>query len=577
MAAVSEEEEFEFRRRRDASLRKKQVRKGAMGEVLGATANLYKSIPFMDEGAAALDSGLRLATGQADSVPEAWRQSRELQDENAEDFKRRRPTTTAVIKGAGTGASILVPAGGQANLFAQGGRAANAARGALTASGNAYLYAAADQGTMEQRAKAGGRAARDPVTLALGAGAGALATPRRARTPKPVNPDVELLAREGVQLTPGQMRGGIAKAAEDAGTSQPVLGQAITERREEGIDSFGRAVINRALKKVDDALPEGLTGTDAVRYAGDKISAGYKTALPSRIVRADAGFAEDARAAFANVGTMTPKGQRQLNDILNQRVTSRLPQNGVMDGDLYKLIQSDLDYEVSRFSSSTDADQRAIGQAIEGVQEALEKAARRQDPAFAKKIDALDSAWAELARIETAAGKSNDLSGRFTPAQYAQSVRAGDKRVRSRGVARGEALSQDLAGAAVRVLPSKIGESGTAPRAAWGMVTSVPGAVVGGMAGGGLGAAAGIGATAGALTLGARAYSPQAVQAANAALAARIGSQESRQAMVELARMASRDPSAQALYREVLARLSGAAGAQGGARQTMQPNPFAQP
>jgi hypothetical protein len=554
-------------------------KRSVMGDVTGAMANFNRGLGIGDEMAAAGQTAVNLFAGRTSikDIPADFKRSMGQQRQIEDSFAAERPRAAALAKGTGMAATAAVPAGNTANLFAQGSRVANAARGATMAGLQGAAYAAADRGTASERLGAASRAARDPVTLGLGAAGGALATPRRAKVPKPVDPDVELLAKEGVQMTPGQMRGGIAKAAEDAGTSQPILGQAITQRREEGFDTFNRAVINRALKQIDETLPDGLTGTDAVKHAGDRLSEGYKTAIPSRMVRADAGFADDARRAFANVETMTPKAQRQLATILDQRVTSRLPQGGMMDGELYKLIQSDLDYEAARFTGSGDADQRAIGQAIEGVQSALENAARRQDPAFAARIDALDRGWAELTRIENAAAKTGDLSGRFTPSQYATAVRSADGRVRKRGVARGEALSQDLAGAAVRVLPSKIGESGTAPRAAWGMVSSIPGAVVGGAFGGGPGAAAGIAGTAASLSALSRMYTPEAVQAANLALSARASDQAKREALAELANMAASDPKVAELYREVAARLSRAAGVAGGARASQPANPFAQP
>lgn len=185
--------------------RQPTVRKGPMGEVLGATTNLFKSLPGVDEGAAALDTGLRLATGQAPvrelslkgvggAIADGWKQSRELQDENAADFQRRRPTTTAVIKGAGTGASMFVPGGKVASTFSApltvAGRtvapiAANAARGGALAAGNAYVYGAAGEGTLAERGRAGTRAATDPLTIGLGAAFGAAATPRKPRPGKP--------------------------------------------------------------------------------------------------------------------------------------------------------------------------------------------------------------------------------------------------------------------------------------------------------------------------------------------------------------------------------------------------------
>jgi hypothetical protein len=182
--------------------RAKPARKARGGDVLGAAANLYQSIPLMDEGAAALDTGLRMVTGQAKTIPEAWRQAREMQGEAAQDFQARRPTTTAVIRGAGTGASVFVPAGRVAGAFSAPiqalGRtvpagAANAARGATLAAGNAYAYGAAGEGTLEERAAAGTRAATDPATLAVGAVAGRLATPSKPK-PKAAPTRAELTA-----------------------------------------------------------------------------------------------------------------------------------------------------------------------------------------------------------------------------------------------------------------------------------------------------------------------------------------------------------------------------------------------
>lgn len=567
-------------------------KRNLFSDVTGAMANVNRGMAVGDELQALGATAQGLLTGRhrfgtdkpgnpfvnnALMLKDAYKAELAGQRRQEDEFTQARPKAAALSRGVGMAATAAVPAGNTANLFAQGTKVTNMARGAVTAGLQGAGYAAVDRGNARERLGAASKAATDPLTLGLGAAGGLIATPRRVKAAAPVNPDVELLAGEGVQLTPGQMRGGLAKAAEDAATSQPVLGQAITERRDEGFDSFNRAVLNRALKQVGAKLPDGLTGTEAVKHAGDVLSKGYEAAIPSRMVRADAGFADDARKAFANVETMTPKAQRQLAKILDERITSRLPQGGTMDGALYKQIQSELDYEVGRFASSTDGDQRAIGQAIEGVQGALEGAARRQDPAFAKQIDALDRGWTELARIENAASKSADLSGRFTPAQYASAVRSADGRVRKRGVARGEALSQDLAGAAVRVLPSKIGESGTAPRAAWGMVSSIPGAVLGGMAGGGPGAAAGIAGTAASLSALSRIYAPEAVQAANIALSAKIGGREREQALQALAEMAAKDPKTRELYQQVAARLSRAAGVAGGARAAPQANPFAQP
>lgn len=573
----------------DAPAPKKAKPKRSFGEnFAGAMANVNRGLVVGDEiqgGLRAVENVVRgkskIDTSSApnifSSIGGAFNQGMSEQRAQEDQFTAEHPVIANQARGVGMAATAAVPTGPTANIFANSGRIANMARGAGVAALQAGTYAQLDRGTAAERAKAVVSAATNPITLGLGAAAGAISTPRVKKPPKPrrINPDVEMLSREGVQLTPGQMRGGLAKGAEDASTSLPIMGEAVAARRTEGVQTFNRAVVNRALKPVGETLPADIpAGVDAVKYAGDLLSKGYETAIPGKIVRADPGFADDVRAALQNVDTLTPESQANLQRILEQRLTSRIPQNGNVDGALYKQIQSELDFEVSRFSKATDPDQRAMGDAIESIQTAMENAARRQDPAFAAKIDALDRGWAELGRIETAAAKSADLSGVFTPAQYAQSIRSADGRVRRRGVARGEALSQDLAGAGVRVLPSKMPDSGTAGRAAWGMVASAPGAVLGAITGGGVGALAGIGGTAAGLGAMSTRYSPKAIEAANKALSARISAPARDAALAELAKIAARDPTAQALYRQVAARLSRAGGVAGAAASA---NIFAQP
>jgi len=425
--------------------------------------------------------------------------------------------------------SAAVPTGAAGRVVAAAPNLAQTAlRSGLVGAGTGAVqgFLSGDEGERMSNAatNAIGGAALGAAIPYLASSAGGVAQRLTQPGLKPIDPSVRLLAEEGVALTPGQMRGGVARSAEEAATSLPMLGTGIAERRMEGIETFNRAVANRVLKPVGEKLPEDIRpGSEAVKYAGDLISKGYEDAIPGRSIRLDPAFSEDAAAAFDAITDMTPAGRDRLDDILFQRVTSRLPENGVIDGRRYKLIQSDLDKSVDRFSKSTDSDDQAMAETLRGIQSALEGAAKRQDPDFADKIAALDRSWAELSRMEIAASKDNQLGGIFTPAQYGQAIRAADSRVRKRGVARGEALSQDLAQAALKVLPSRTPDSGTAGRAGWGLLASAPGAVAGALMGGPVvGPLAGIGGTAATLGAASRLYTPEAIEAANAALRQRM-------------------------------------------------------
>ena len=543
------------------------------GEVTGFMANVNRGLGIGDEMAAGAKTVGNIFSGKV-PITEAgadFKRSMADQRQIEDSYAADRPNVAALARGTGMAATAAVPAGNTANMFAQGSRVANAARGATLAAGQGAAYAAVDRGSARERLAASSRAARDPATIALGAAGGALASPR-VRQPRAVDPNVRALAAEGVEMTPGQMAGGVAKQLEDAATSVPILGPAISGARRRGVEGFNRAALNRSLRPIGEELPEGLTaGHEAIAYAGDRISAGYRTALPEGGVRADPGFTEAVSALVPTFDTLTPANAARLQNIIEQRLTSRLGPDGRLTGEVYQRVTSELADEARRFSRSTDADEQAMAQALEGISGALREAAARQNPRFGTRIRQLNEAWANITRAETAAAAGKDPAGVFTPAQYDSAVRSGSDTVRRRGYARGEALGQDLSSAGKAVLPSQLGDSGTATRGAVGMVLGGGAGVVGGPVG--------LATTAGGLALAGRAYSPQAIAAANRALARNIAGRDQAAALAELRQIALNDPSVQELYREVAARLSRAAGVAGGAQASGQssPNLFARP
>jgi hypothetical protein len=159
--------------------------RNAFGEVAGAMANFNRGLGIGDEMAAGFKTAGNVITGKTpvtDIVPDfkrAMASQRQLEDSYAAD----RPNVSALARGTGMAATALVPTGQTANAFAQGSRLANMARGATAAGITGAAYAATDRGTLRERANSAAKASVDPVTLALGAGAGAL-SPTRATKPK---------------------------------------------------------------------------------------------------------------------------------------------------------------------------------------------------------------------------------------------------------------------------------------------------------------------------------------------------------------------------------------------------------
>jgi hypothetical protein len=183
---------------RAIALARARVRAGKSGggpveAVTGFMANFNRGSGIGDELAAAGGVVTGLFTGRhklTDNAAEAYRRELGYQRGAEDQYATTNPNAAALARGTGMAATVAVPAGNTANLFNQGVRVAgrqvpqvlaNAARGSGIAATQAGIYAATDRGTLAERGEAMGRAMIDPLTLAFGAGGGALATQRRGK------------------------------------------------------------------------------------------------------------------------------------------------------------------------------------------------------------------------------------------------------------------------------------------------------------------------------------------------------------------------------------------------------------
>jgi hypothetical protein len=532
-------------------------------DTLGIITTANKEVPFFSEAADAAQAVVNRATGRARTLGEGWQQARGTSRETQREFAERRPYAAALTRGTALAASVAVPGG----ALAQGGRAANAALGGASAALQAGVYAGGTgEGTAMQRITRANEAMANPVNWALGAGVGALGVPAREVARRPVSPAVRTLAQEGVQMTPGQMRGGLVNRTEELAMRVPFVGQPIREARRRSIETFNRAAVNRSLDPIGQQLPENVaTGQDAVGFAQQAIGQEYDRLLPSVTIQPDAQLMQDIAGIQDVIAFMTPDRAGQIEQLLNQRVTSRLGDRQAITGQEYQQIRSELGRFIRQYAGSSDADQRAAGEALQTVQSALDAAASRQNPAFGQALGNANAAYANLVQLERAAA-ANPTTGMFTPRQQGIAIRQSDRSVRKRATAAGRAMNQDLATAAQEVLPNTVPDSGT-PEGAAGATLGAglfiePVAALSGMA------------TLGAGYMGTRTlYSPQAMQAANRALNAQIGRQAQMEALQELGLLARQNPELRALYSQVAQRMAQGVGAQAGAGASMQSLP----
>jgi len=545
--------------------------------VVGFMSKVNAAVPLADEIAAGIKTGANALTGKvklgsnpveaAGALAKDFGKSMGEQRSYERTYDERAPMAANLATGTGNALTMLVPGGKAAQTLAAAPRAVNAARGAVVAGLTGAGYAAADRGTVSERLTAASNAVRDPVTLALGAGAGMLAPARKSLKQKPrINQDVVNLRADKIDVTPGQAAGGFWKALEDAGTSFPIVGPAIQEARLKNLGTLSTAVGNRALKPIGKRVPDSVApGTETVAYVGKELGNQYDRLIPTGGVKFDDKFGPSITSLDDFTATMDESSIRKFQKIVKVSFLDHF-KDGALNGPAYQTAHSKLRKEIERFSKSSGPDDIATVNGLTFLQEQLREAAARQNPKFAAMKAKVDRGYAEFKRLQAASTSTNAAAdGVFSAGQYGGAIKKADKSLDKGRYAKGEAMGQDLARSAGRVLPSSVPDSGTATRGSVVALASAPNAVLAGLMAGGipgaLAAAGGIATTVGGLKLASKAYTPQAISAFNRALDNRISASQAKAALKQLADLAAKDPKVAPLYREASARLARSAGA----------------
>lgn len=326
------------------------------------------------------------------------------------------------------------------------------------------VAAGAEFGALTTDAKDASGVLTDAALGAAGGKLGDLAVKgvQRVVAPK-VGAAVKKLMDEGVQLTPGQITGGVAKRIEDTATSIPFTGDMIKSAQRNSLATFNRAAVNRALP-AGQKLPDSVAaGHDAIAHAQTTLDNAYQTVLTSLTVTRDARTVSELSNLRALAQNLSPDAAKQVASNIDTVEKAFSPGAGKMSGQAMKDLDSELGRLGRAYRSSSVGGERLVGNALAEVQNILRDTVQRSNPTAAAALKDINRGYANLVRVESAASKAKD--GIFTPAQLQTVTRVMDSSVRKRASARGAALMQDLASAGRDVLPSSVPDSGTWTRA----------------------------------------------------------------------------------------------------------------
>jgi hypothetical protein len=305
----------------------------------------------------------------------------------------------------------------------------------------------------------------------IGAGTGALLPGAGAMVSNAMrglaSPEARTLLEAGVRLTPGQMLGGMARRAEDAAMSLPVVGSAIRNAQRRAINDFNLASVEKALQPIGVKLGKGVeAGYDAIEQGRKAITSAYDKVLGQMKGRVDSTLTNKiAGTLTSHVNTLPDNLARKLMQTVDEDVLQKLGKGQWVGGKEIKEVISNLGNEVRAAQQSIDPAYRQLGKAFQSIQNDVKAMLKRSNPKeMGEELANVDAAHARMLRVENAAARVGADEGKFSAAQLRSAVRAEDSSYKKRGFSQGNALLQDWADAGKNVLPQKVPDSGTAER-----------------------------------------------------------------------------------------------------------------
>jgi hypothetical protein len=288
------------------------------------------------------------------------------------------------------------------------------------------------------------------------------------------------LLDNGVQLTPGQISGKIAKRLEEAAKSVPILGSYIRGAEGRTFDSYNVATVNKALGDIGKTV----TATDArgaLMQAHDLADAQYaavREGVPS--LQKSPLFDRDIARLRLDLDEMDPTVKARVEAVIKNRIDSKWDSlTDSMDGAKFKAAESELTNIIKENKYSRDDASRQFAKGVERVRDALRSQVERQYPKVAERLKAVNKTYAKLADIDVAASASPTAQGRFTPGQHLAAIKRSDRSPRHMAFNEARTDMQRWSEDAHQVIGNKMPDSGTTERALWDLNLSKPGDWVG--------------------------------------------------------------------------------------------------
>ena len=295
-----------------------------------------------------------------------------------------------------------------------------------------------------------------PASMALGGTLGYAGS----RFAPAITESAKALIKRGIPLSVGQRLGGTIGMLEEGASRLPIGAEMIGPTRYKAVQQFATASYNEAFEPLGKTIKRGTAPRDAATQAQEIFNKSYDDALEG----VDIEVTDEVLDRLTKIiepykARVLPQQAEQLEQFAVDQIISRAV-NDRLTGAAIKEAQSSLSPIAAGFSRSTDAYQKALGEALRELDAELLEIVAAQFPAKAEKLTKVNKAYSMYYPIREAAASATDSA--FTPNQLLSAVRRQEKRLGPAGLSRlaqGEGRLQKFAETAIEAIGSKVPES----------------------------------------------------------------------------------------------------------------------
>ena len=313
----------------------------------------------------------------------------------------------------------------------------------------------------------------DPVDRAMGTGIGAFAGGTLQKVAPYATEGAKKLIKRGVPVTVGDAVGGGLKKVEEAMTSVPFVGSAISGAKQRAKKGFDKAIFEEVLEPLNPLLVntkqalKGVEGRDLYAKTADVISNQYdkilpKLKMPNRSVLQNK--FDDVILNEADV--LTGNAQKVFLEKLDRIIYSKFDSAGKISGQNYKKAISEIRAEVRKYRKSPEPVNTDIASSFSTIEKAMVDVLKVTNPAQKMALDAIDKSFRRLLPVERAVVASE--GGEFTADQILRQIKSQDGTLRKKSFARGESEMQPIVEAGQNTIKQRLANSGTADRSMLG-------------------------------------------------------------------------------------------------------------